>query len=168
MRKILLVALFACLLVFSSSDCVTTLQPQATAAATSITEERRIGNYIGRNLYEVLQVLGNPTETGRCQISLPVTSEMYNNRKLIRGEGLAFHKDGQQGSYSIHTLTELCAVFGTIIAQHVEIIEKDTNEETIFNIGRSDYILLRKLLEEGSEPEEQGREYILKPGEHAI
>jgi hypothetical protein len=59
-------------------------------------------------------------------------------------------------------------VFGTIIAQHVEIIEKDTNEETIFNIGRSDYILLRKLLEEGSEPEEQGREYILKPGEHAI
>ena len=168
MRKILLFALFACLLVFSNSNCVTTLQPQAMASAPSITEGKRIGDYIGRNLYEVLQVLGNPAETGRCQIALPTASEMYNDKNLIRGDGAIFHKDGQQGNYSIHTLTEICAVFGTIIGQRIEIIERDADEEIIFNFGRADYVLLRKLLEEGSEPEEKDGEYILKPGEYAI
>jgi len=168
MRKILLTTLFACLLVFSNSSCVTTLPPQAEAAATSITEEKRVGDYIGRNLYEVLQVMGNPTETGRCQIALPVASEMYNDRKLIRGDAVAFHKDGQLGNYSIHALTEICAVFGTIVGQRIEIIEKDVNEKTTFNSSRLDYVLLRKLLEEGSEPEGKDGKYILKPGEHAI
>ena len=168
MRKILLTVLFACLLIFSSSNCVTTMLPAIAAPAPSMAVREGPGNYIGRNLYEVLQVLGNPTETGRCRIPLPVASEKLNDTRLIWGDVASFHQEGQQESYYVHVLTEICAVFGTIVAQRIEIIERDANEETTFNLGRADYVLLRKLLEEGSELEEKEGEYILKPGEYAI
>jgi len=134
------------------------------APAPSITEEKGPGNYIGRNVYGVLQELRQPTKTGTCQIALPVASRNYEDKLLIRGDGASYHKDGQTESYSIHSLLEFCAVFGVIVAQRLEIIERDANEETTFKAGRTDYILLRKLLEEGSNQDE----YILKPGEHAI
>ena len=118
MRKILLTALFACLLVFSNSNCVTTLQPQAEAAATPITEGKRSGDYIGRNLHEVLQILGNPTDTGRCQLALPVASKMFNDKKLIKGDGMIFHKDGQLEDYSIHPNGNLRSIWNCCCSAH--------------------------------------------------
>ena len=126
-------------------------------------------NYIGMSAMEVLKILGPPTEMGQCQLMLPTVHEDLSAELMIKGDAASWHQDGQDEEHFLHLLLQLCAVHGTVVSQQMNVTDQKFIEgETIINMGYTDYILLREVLEAGPNKDGEDGKYILKPGEMEI
>ena len=176
MKNTLLAMLTAGFLMFSGVSCVTAPTSTNTAAipeipAGAIPEMSVVkeGNYIGMSAREVLKIRGPPTEIGQCQLMLPTAYEDLSAKLMITGDSATWHQDGQDEEHFIHLRLRLCAVYATVVSQRMDVADQKFIEgETIIDMGYTDYILLREVLEAGPEKDGKDGEYILKPGEMEI
>lgn len=165
MRNLLLAMLTAGLLAFGWTNCVTNL-----ATATPIqtpsekSEEQREGNHIGMSARAVMNKLGSPTGKGQCEINVP----SGNGLITVIGDAAEWHTDGATDESMVHVLRNMCAVFGTVVSEHLEVSERTADGEQAFSVGATDYNLIRRLLENGPEQDGEDGKYILRPGEIAI
>ncbi len=163
MRKTLLTVLIVGLFAFGWTNCVNNL---AVANATPITTiEQAEHNYIGWTSREVMKKMGPPHQKGRCQIELPSGN---NEQVLVMGDGAHWHFDGEfEGNYTRY-IREMCAVYGIVVADTIDMLDRNADGESTMHMGYTDYALIRKLLEAGPKQDGEGGRYILKPGEMEI
>ncbi len=165
MRNALLAMLTAGFLMFSSIGCVTVVVPENLPSVPGLPLVKG-GNYIGLSAREVLKMIGPPTDMDECQIMLPTAPANLTTKIMITGYSATWHQDGQDEKHFIHILLQLCAVYGTVVSQRMDVADQKFIEgETIIDMGYTDYILLREVLEAGPNKDGKDGEYILKPGE---
>lgn len=168
MRNILLAMLTAGLLLFSGIGCVGVATPaNATPISNTpfVTEE----NYIGMSTVEVMKLIGVPTERGKCQLRLPTAPKNLSAELIVMGDAAKWNAAGPAEEGSWRSLLQLCAVFGTVVSQQMDMSDKKFIEgEMVYRIGFTDYILLREVIEAGPNKDGNDGVYVLKPGEMEI
>ena len=160
--------LSAGILALSGVSCATasaSTSPSKAEALISVAfvKER---NYIGMSADEVIRLLGRPTMMGSCHIRLPVAGSVDENIKMVLGSSAKYEETGQDETHLIRIRLQFCAVNRTVISQQFTI--KDTvfiEGEMIYSSGYTDFILLRKILNEEPKKDGEDEEYILQPGE---
>jgi len=159
-------------LIFSGINCVTAATPANATAIPEVAAKKGIEkNYLGMSALEVMKKIGPPDSSGVCQIMLPITGKGLEETEMtVRGDGAMWQEVGVDENHVIRILTQLCAVNGIVVSQQTTIADRRFIEgEALLTTGYTDYILLRKVLEEGPQDgKDEDGEYILKPGEYAI
>jgi hypothetical protein len=167
MIKHLLALLTAGLLVFSSLNCASSVRAASEVPAGLAVPGVPDGNYLTMSVKEVITLLGNPTQSAPCTITLPTA----DGEKRVAGDGAVFTREGyqQEENYYIIIRTDLCAVFGIVVAQSTRISVSTSDYDSTLVQGYVDFPLVRQLLLDG--PNRDGVEdgvYVPKPGEMSI
>jgi len=168
MKNILLAMLTASFLMFSGISCAGVATP-ANAAPISNTPFVTEENYIGMSTVEVMKLIGVPTETGKCQLRLPTAPKNLSAELMVIGDAAKWRAAGPGEGSTWRSLLQLCAVFGTVVSQQMDMSDKKFIEgEMVYRIGFTDYPLLREVIEAGPNKDGQDGIYVLKPGEMEI
>jgi len=168
MRNILLAVLTAGFLMFSGINCVAgTSSANATPISNAPFADGE--NYIGMSTMEVMKKIGPPSEMGKCQLKLPTAPKNLKAELMIVGDAAMWRQGGRKEDSSWHSMIQLCAVFGTVVSQQMDMSDKKFIEgERVYRIGFTDYILLREVIEAGPKKDGEDGVYVLKPGEMEI
>jgi len=168
MKNILLTMLTAGFLMFSGINCVAGAS-SANVTPTPNTPFVAEENYIGMSTMEVMKKIGPPSETGKCQIRLPTAPKNLSAELIVMGDAAKWRAAGPGEESSWRSLLQLCAIFGTVVSQQMDMSDKKFIEgEMVYRIGFTDYILLREVIEAGPKKDGQDGIYVLKPGEMEI